>query len=70
LSGGFFYRPARCSRVIASKHFAVGKILMPGGFISPEQIKSNMGSQRVLPAGMQAAMERWEHLNKLIELYK
>ena len=43
---------------------------MPGGFIPPEQIKSDLGPQWASPIGMQAAMERWEHLQKLVELYK
>ena len=43
---------------------------MPGGFIPLEQMKSNMGTRRAKPDGRQAAMERWEHLQKLVELYK
>ena len=43
---------------------------MPAEFTSAEQMKSNIGPRRALARGGMAAKARYEHLTRLVELYK
>ena len=53
------------------KCFAGGKTLAQGGLSPPEHEQGSVGPRRALgPVGAQAAKERYEHLLKLVELYK
>ena len=45
------------------------KTLMPAEFTSAEQILSRGPQRGLSPLGL-AAKERWEHLTRLVELYK
>ena len=43
---------------------------MPAEFTSAEQMKSNRGPPRALARWGMAAKARYEHLTRLVELYK
>lgn len=46
------------------------KILAQGQFTCPEHVKSNRGPRRALARWGMAAKARYEHLTRLVELYK
>ena len=62
--------PQAGRRFAPYERFAAGKTSAQGQFTCPEHVKSNRGSRRALARWGMAAKARYEHLTRLVELYK